>query len=76
MPDWISHEPVAWVAFVDAVIMASIMFGAPITNDQKAAIIGVVVGVSTLFVRSKVTPTAKIAAVPLAARALKDAGQG
>jgi hypothetical protein len=73
MPDWISHEPVAWTVAADAVIVCAIAFGAPISVDQKTAISALVVALSMLFARSKVVPVAKIEAVPVAAQALKQA---
>lgn len=73
IPDWISHEPLAWTALFDCVVVALITFGVPITPDQKTALSAVVVAASVLFARSKVTPTAKIEENPAAAQALKQA---
>lgn len=73
MPDWISHEPLAWTALVNAIIDLAIVFGAPITTEQKTAIIATVGAVSVLFVRSKVTSEAKIDQVPIARAALDEA---
>lgn len=52
------------VALVTAVIALAVAFGAPITAQQKEAIIGVVAVVApiavALLVRPHVTPTAKL----------------
>jgi hypothetical protein len=60
MPSWLSYEPVVWTALVDAVLLAAIAFGAPITSEQKAAVSAVVLAISAMFVRSQVTPVAKL----------------
>lgn len=73
MPAWISHEPLAWTALFDTLVVALIAFGVPITPDQKAALSAVVIAASVIFARSKVTPTAKIEENPIAAQALKQA---
>jgi hypothetical protein len=59
-PTWLSHNPVAWVALLNGVVAAVIVFGVPITDPEKLAI-GAVLGlISTLFVQSQVTSTAKL----------------
>jgi hypothetical protein len=59
-------EPVVWangiVAFVTAALVMGISFGLPVNEEQKAAIIGVVVIVAPLaaawWARKQVTPLA------------------
>jgi hypothetical protein len=64
MPDWISHEPALWTGLVDAVIVLLVAFGVPVTPEQKTAVLGVTAAVlailSAIFVRSQVTPVAKL----------------
>ncbi len=52
----IEYEPVLASTLVGAVISLLIVFDVPISDDQKAAIIAVVVAVLALFARSKVSP--------------------
>lgn len=52
-----SAEPVAWSAFIRAVILCVIAFGVKMTLDQVAAVMLVVELGLALFTRSKVTPT-------------------
>lgn len=73
MPDWISHEPVAWTTLIGLAIDCAVVFGVPITVEQKTVVVALVTALLALFVRSKVTPTAKIEQVPVAAAALKRA---
>ena len=62
-PTWLSHNPVAWVAFLNAVVAAAMVFGVPISDPEKLAI-GAVLGlISTLFVQSQVTSTAKLSSL-------------
>jgi hypothetical protein len=68
-----AYEPAVWVGVINAVVVLAIAFGAPITVEQKGAISAVVVAVSGIFLRSQVTPVAKIQDVPLAAAALERA---
>lgn len=79
MPDWISHEPALWLAVLQAAVVLAAAFGLPITPQQKEAVLGlggaILAIVTGVAIRQNVVPVSKIAAVPLAARALKDAGQ-
>lgn len=54
-------------ALVAAVIGALVAFGVPVTDDQREALLVLVVAggpiVAALFIRGKVTPNAKVAAV-------------
>lgn len=62
-PTWLTHNPVAWVALLNGLVDAAIVFGVPITDPEKLAI-GAVLGlISTLFVQSQVTSTAKLASL-------------
>lgn len=65
------------VALVGAVIAVAIAFGAPITPEQKEAVLGLVAVVApilvALLVRPHVTPQAKIDNVPVAKAALLQA---
>ena len=64
LPTWISHEPVVWIGFIDALIILAVTFGVPISDEQKTAIDAVLGAVGLLLTRSQVTPNAKVAAVP------------
>ena len=65
------------VALVGAVIAVAIAFGAPITPEQKEAVLGLVAVVAPILVailiRPHVTPQAKIDNVPVAKAALLQA---
>jgi hypothetical protein len=52
----IQDEPVVVTTLVGAVISLLVVFGVPISDDQKTAIVGVIVAVLALFARSQVTP--------------------
>lgn len=52
----IQDEPVLVTTLVGAVISLAILFGAPVSDDQKGGIILVVTAVLALFARSKVSP--------------------
>jgi hypothetical protein len=73
VPGWLSHNPVAWVATLNGAVDLAIAFGVPISDPEKLAI-GVFLGlISTLFVQSQVTSTAKLSSLgvtitPVAAR--------
>ena len=54
--DRIQAEPVIVSTLVGAVINCAIVFGAPITVEQKAAIVLVVTSALALFTRSQVSP--------------------
>ncbi len=62
-PTWLSHNPVAWIALLNGVVDAAIVFGVPITDPEKLAIGGVLGLISTVFVQSQVTSTAKLASL-------------
>ena len=49
-------EPVAVSGLVTVALDAALAFGAPISPDQKTAVIGVVSAIGVLIARSKVTP--------------------
>lgn len=51
-----SAEPAMWVALADAVLVLAVLFGLPITVEQKAAILAVVVAASGVLIRSRVSP--------------------
>ena len=52
----IQNEPVLVTTLVGAVIGLAVVFGVPITDDQKTAIVLVVTAVLALFARSQVSP--------------------
>jgi hypothetical protein len=52
----ITDEPVLATTLVGAVIGLAVTFGAPISDDQKLAIIGLVTAGLAVFARSKVSP--------------------
>ena len=52
-----SQEPVVYVVLANAAIALGVAFGLPFTAEQKAAIDGVIVAGSAVFLRSQVTPT-------------------
>ena len=52
----ISNEPVLVTTLVGAVLDLAIVFGAPVTNEQKTAIVVAVTAVLAIFVRQQVTP--------------------
>lgn len=52
----IQGEPVLVTTLVGALLDLGIVFGAPVSNDQKTAIVVVVTAVLALFARSQVTP--------------------
>src|SRR5699024_10895655 len=68
----IKNEPVILTDVVTAVVALAVAFGVPVSADQKAAIIGVVVAVVALaggaVARKQVTPDRKtdVAEVPTA----------
>jgi hypothetical protein len=62
-PTWLSHNPVAWVALLNGVVDAAIVFGVPITDPEKLAIGGLLGLLSTMFVQSQVTSTAKLSSL-------------
>ncbi len=62
----IQTEPAIIVSLVVAILDCAIAFGAPVSNDQKVALVAladaVVAIVGGILVRSQVTPTAQLAA--------------
>lgn len=60
MPTWISHEPAVWVGIANAMVVLVIAFGVPITMEQKGAMTAVIAVLSSIYVRSQVTPAAKM----------------
>ena len=52
----IQAEPVLLVTFVGAVLDLAIVFGAPLADEQKTAIVVVATALLALFARSKVSP--------------------
>ena len=54
--DRLRNEPVLVTTFVGAVLNLLIVFGVPIDDEQKLAIIVVLNAVLAVFARSKVTP--------------------
>jgi hypothetical protein len=54
--DKIANEPVVVTTIIGAVLSLLIVFGVPISDEQKLAILGVVTAVLALFARSQVTP--------------------
>jgi hypothetical protein len=51
-------EPVAIVAFVEAVVILAVAFGLPVTAEQLAGIVTVLTLGLGLFARSQVSPVA------------------
>ena len=56
----IKAEPVIVTALVAAVLNLAVVFGVPVDDGQKAAILAVVNAVLALFVRSQVSPVSKV----------------
>ncbi len=54
--DRLRNEPVLVTTFVGAVLSLLIVFGVPIVDEQKAAIIAVGTALLAIFARSQVTP--------------------
>ena len=54
--DRITREPVLMTTLVGAVISLLVVFGVPITDEQKTAVVVVVAAVLAIFARSQVTP--------------------
>lgn len=52
----IQNEPVLLTTLVGAVISLLVVFGVPITEEQKTAIVLVVTALCALFARSQVSP--------------------
>ena len=65
MPLWLSaivarieNEPVLATTVVGSLLGLLIVFGVPISDDQKTAIVVLVTAVLAVFARSQVTPVA------------------
>ena len=56
----IANEPVAITAFIIAFIDLAVVFGLPLSPEQKGAIITVVDSLLVLVARQLVTPTRKL----------------
>lgn len=54
--DRIRREPVLVSTLVGAILALLVAFGVDISDEQKTAIIGVIVAVSALVARQQVTP--------------------
>ena len=50
------NEPVLLTTLFGAALNALIVFGVPITDDQKLALVVLVTALLAIFARSKVTP--------------------
>lgn len=77
MPTWITHEPALWIGILSAALDLVIAFGVPVSPEQRTAVLGfgaaILAILGAVYVRSQVTPTAKINAVPQAAALLAEA---
>jgi hypothetical protein len=54
--DRLRNEPVLVTTFVGALLSLLVVFGVPITDDQKTAIIVLLTAVLAVVARSQVTP--------------------
>lgn len=52
----INAEPALVVGLIRAILVLLIVFGVPVTDEQKAALLGVVMMGLSLVTRSKVSP--------------------
>ena len=59
----LNTEPVAIVAALEALLALAVGFGLDLTAEQVALILAAVTALLGLFVRSRVTPTTKVATV-------------
>jgi hypothetical protein len=55
--DRIKSEPVLVTTLVGSVLSLLVVFGVPISDEQKTAVVVAVAAVLALFARSQVTPT-------------------
>jgi uncharacterized membrane protein YccC len=55
--DKIQNEPVLLTTLVGAILGLLIVFGVPVTDDQKTAIVLVVTALLAIVARSQVSPT-------------------
>lgn len=60
MIDRLRDEPVLVTTLVAAVIALLVAFNVPVSDEQSAAIIGVIIAVSALVARSKVVPSRRL----------------
>lgn len=60
MIERIKGEPLAVLEMVKWGLVAATAFYAPVTDEQKVAIVGLVASVLTFYTRRKVTPTFKV----------------
>ena len=54
--DRISNEPVLVTTFVGALLNLLVVFGLPIDDEQKTAVVVLVTAVLAIFARSQVSP--------------------
>lgn len=54
--DRLANEPVLVTTFVGALLNLLIVFGLPIDDEQKLAVVALVTALLAIFARSKVTP--------------------
>ena len=59
MIERIKNEPVLLTALVGSLLALLVAFGVDLTEEQTAAVIGVITAASALVARSKVTPAPK-----------------
>lgn len=55
----VRHEPALLAAAVAALVNVAVAFGVALTVDQQTALSTALIAVAALFVRARVTPTAK-----------------
>lgn len=54
--DRLRNEPVLVTTFVGALLSLLVVFGVPITDEQKLAIVALLTAVLAVFARSQVSP--------------------
>lgn len=57
--NFIKQEPALVIGAIQAAIVLAVVFGAPINDEQKAAIIVFAAALLSVITRQMVTPTAK-----------------
>lgn len=55
-----SDEPAVYIAVIDALLILGVTFGLPLTPEQKGGIDAMLAALAGVFIRSQVTPTAKL----------------
>lgn len=55
-----SDEPAVYVGAAGAILALAVAFGAPITTEQKEAILATIPLIAAVVIRSQVTPTSKV----------------